>query len=241
VSHSERMTFSDNETAAPVGVGEAPAPSTSDEVPAWQARALERSLAGARARSVERLSQFVAAARALAAETGSSAFTVQQVVARSGQSLKSFYRHFESKDDLLLALLEEDIAVGALFLGELVSAHDDPVERVRTWFTGLFDLLAAGEQAYVSVLVREHQRLSESRPDELDRAVAPFIDLLADELERGVADGTVRAPEPRRDARLMLHLVLGSIHELVLGRDDRRPDEVGAYVWDFCRRSLVAR
>jgi TetR/AcrR family transcriptional regulator len=221
------MTFSQDETAAAV------------PLPAWQARALERSLADARARSVERLSQFVAAARSLAAETGSSAFTVQQVVERSGQSLKSFYRHFAGKDDLLLALLEEDIAVGALFLEELIDVHAEPIDRVGTWVTGLFHLLAAGGQAYVSVLVREHQRLSESRPDELAGAISPFVDLLAGELERGVRQGVVHSQEPARDARLVFHLVLGSIHELVLGRDARTPDEVGAYVWDFARRSLV--
>src|SRR4051794_31726344 len=82
-----RMTFSESET---VRVPEV-------ETPAWQARALERSLADTRARSVARLSETVAAARSLAEETGSSAFTVQQVVARAGQSLKSFYRYFESK------------------------------------------------------------------------------------------------------------------------------------------------
>jgi AcrR family transcriptional regulator len=219
------MSFSEGKTALlPAAEG----------TPSWQVRALERSTADARARSVARLSQFVAAARTLATETGSAGFTVKQVVAESGQSLKSFYRYFEGKDDLLLALLEEDIAVGALFLQELVDAHRDPVARVREWMFGLFELMAAGDQGYVAVLVHEYQRFIETRPEQMEVAVAPFIDLLARELERGREAGVIRAGEAHRDARLFLSLVLVAIREVVNGHDIRSPDEVAAYLWEFC-------
>ncbi|MEZ5206883.1 MAG: TetR family transcriptional regulator [Acidimicrobiales bacterium] len=168
------------------------------------------------------MSSFVAAARRLATETGSSAFTVQQVVAASGQSLKSFYRYFEGKDDLLLALLEEDCAVGALFLGEMVGRRRTPQTRARAWVLGIFELMAAGEHGYVSVLVREHRRLAEERPAELELALRPFIELLAGDLADGMAAGQVRAGDPWRDARMILHLVLGAIHDLVLGIGRRR-------------------
>jgi AcrR family transcriptional regulator len=226
------MAFSENEILRPPG---------DDSPPSWQVRALDRSLADSRARSVARLSQFVAAARALAEETGSSAFTVQQVVARSGQSLKSFYRYFASKDDLLLALLEEDIAVGAIFLGALIDEHTDPVERVHEWLVGLFGLMSAGDQGYVSVLVREHQRLAEQRSDQIDVAVAPFLDLLASDIQGGVDAGVVRSGDPWRDAQLIFQLSLGAIHQQVFGRDDREPAEVVAYLWRFCWGGLAVR
>ncbi len=219
-----RMTFSQVSTA---DLAAAP-------VPAWQARALDRSTADTSEQSVARLSQVVAAARALAEETGSSAFTVQQVVARSGQSLKSFYRFFGSKDDLLLALFEEDIAVGAMFLQALIDVHDDPVDRIREWLVGLFGLMGSGDQGYVSVLVREHQRLSETRADQMDLAVAPFVEALVDELERGVQQGVVRPGDSRRDARLVFQLCLSQIHEMVSARDLREPHDVAADLWDFC-------
>jgi AcrR family transcriptional regulator len=224
------MTFSDGETARVPDV----------EPPAWQVRALDRSLADTRARSVERLSSFVAAARALAEETGSSAFTVQQVVARSGQSLKSFYRYFGSKDDLLLALLEEDVAVGALFLRALIDVQDDPVDRVREWLIGLFTLMGSGDQGYVSVLVREHQRLSETHAEQLDLAVAPFVESLTEELARGSERGVVRSTDPRRDARLVFQLSLAAIHDVVSARDLREPTAVAEQLWNFCWGGLRA-
>ena len=212
-----------------------------------QDRALDRSLADARARSVERIASFVAAARQLATESGSSAFTVQQVVATSGQSLKSFYRHFEGKDDLLLALLEEDCGVGAEFLAAMVNRRRTPQTRARAWVLGMFELMAAGEHGYVAVLVREHQRLAEERPAELERALRPFVDLLAADLADGMATGVVRPGDARRDARTMLNLVFVAIHDLVLGLAspvavdaDASPDrpaqvaEAAEYVWSFC-------
>src|SRR6202000_3483962 len=39
-------------------------------------------------------------------DTRRTDFTVQEVVARSKTSLRAFYQHFSSKDELLIALLE---------------------------------------------------------------------------------------------------------------------------------------
>jgi AcrR family transcriptional regulator len=218
------MAFSTSESDLP------PAPP-----PAWQRRALERSMADVQARSVERLASFVQAARDLAAETGSSSFTVQQVVARSGQSLKSFYRYFDGKDALLLALIEEDCAVGALFLAEMVDRHTEPVDRVRAWVEGVFELMASGEESYVAVLVREHRRLVEARPEEVEGALRPLLQLLIDDLTLAMANGEMRPADPERDARTVFNLVLLYIHELVLaGRTADAVDEAAAYVWSFC-------
>src|ERR1700694_1485719 len=96
-----------------------------DPAPAgWQARALGRTLADARARDVERMERCVAAARELATETTSAAFTVAQIASRAGLSLKSFYRCFPGKDELLLALIEDDSQIGAHALAERVGKRE---------------------------------------------------------------------------------------------------------------------
>ena len=73
----------------------------------WEQRMLERSLDGARVQALARSGEFVHAALALLEEEGSVEFTVQDVVQRSGGSLRRFYQLFSSKDDLVLALFEE--------------------------------------------------------------------------------------------------------------------------------------
>lgn len=212
------------------------------DTPSWQARALDRSMSDVRARSVERLSLFVHAARELAAETGSSAFTVQQVVDRSGQSLKSFYRYFDGKDALLLALIEEDCTVGARLLERMLDDHREPVDRVRAWVLGVFELMASGDEGYVSVLVREHRRLAEARPDEIELALQPLVQLLVGDLTLAVAASDIRAADPARDAHSILNMVLLYIHGLLVeGRSERQVSETATYVWDFCWGGLRTR
>jgi AcrR family transcriptional regulator len=207
-------------------------------VAAWQLRALDRSLGAARGRSVERLAEFVQAARELTTETASSTFTVQQVVERSGQSLKSFYRLFAGKDDLLLALIEEDCAVGAVFLDELVERHDLAHRRVRAWVEGILELMAAGEPTYVTVLVREHRRLSETRAGQIEAAVGPLVASLEAAIAAGMDAGDVRPGDARRDAHTIFEVVLSTIHRLVLAGSGETSAEAATYVWEFCWSGL---
>jgi len=203
----------------------------------WRDRALERSLEPARARSVERLERLLDAARGLANETGRAAFTVAQVAARAELSLKSFYRCFAGKDDLLVALLEEDSRLGAMILTELVDAHPEPEARLRAYVTSLFELLTDDDAlGYAGVLVREHRRLSEQRPEEMRRALAPMIDLLEREIAAATAAGVCASPNPARDADLVFALVLEGIYDVSLGRAE--PLDEAAYLWGFCWAGL---
>lgn len=203
----------------------------------WRERALARSLEAPRARSVERIERLVAAARDLANETGAASFTVHQVTERSGLSLKSFYRCFEGKDDLLVALLEEDSRVGATILAEIVGGATGPEARLRAYVTGVFALLThEGALGYAGVLVREHRRLSEAHPDELTRALAPMVDVLVAQVDAAADAGVIASDDPTRDAATIFALVLEGIHDVTLGRVDASSQ--AAYLWSFCLAAL---
>src|SRR5262249_1029553 len=77
--------------------------------PGWRQRAVSKSLSAARSRAEQRVQALLDAAFALIDESGTTQFTIQEVVDRSKQSLRGFYQYFESKDELLFALLEETI------------------------------------------------------------------------------------------------------------------------------------
>jgi len=78
---------------------------------AWRDRAVERSTRAARQRAATRVQQFLDAARDIIVERSSIDFTVQEVVDRSKQSLRSFYQFFDGKHELLLALFEDALLV----------------------------------------------------------------------------------------------------------------------------------
>ncbi|HSO96318.1 MAG TPA: TetR/AcrR family transcriptional regulator [Acidimicrobiia bacterium] len=201
----------------------------------WRERALARTLEPARTRSVDRLERLVDAARDLANETGSAAFTVAQVAARAGVSLKVFYRCFAGKDDLLVALLEEDSRLGASILRDRVDQQGDRdgPGRIQAYVTGVFELLTLpGALGYAGLLVREERRLAESRPEDLQRALAPMIDLLTTEIEAAAASGAASSADPTRDARAVFALLLDGIHEVARG--GAQPLEVAAFLWRFC-------
>src|SRR5271154_7275415 len=96
--------------------------------------AVARSLDSARLRSEGRGQRFLDAGFELLsrAEPGKE-FTVQEVVDRSGQSLRSFYQYFAGKHELLLALFDEAIRSTADRLEELVARQDTPLERLHTF------------------------------------------------------------------------------------------------------------
>ena len=222
------MTFSEIEHGAGQGAG------------GWQARALARSLAGAHDRSVARLERLLDAARELANETGSAAFTVAEVAERAGMSLKGFYGCFAGKDDLLLALIEEDTRMGATLLASFVEANDDPVDRLHAYVDGLFSMLTVdGAMGYAGVLVREHRRLGEGRPDDLRVGLAPLVDMLAAEIEAAAAAGRAHTPDPAHDAEVVFRLLLTGIHEVTLGRRD--PADEAADLWRLCWSGLAPR
>ena len=205
--------------------------------PSARARALARSLEVPRARSVERLERFVAAARDLANAEGSATFTVAEVSRAAGLSLKSFYRCFAGKDDLLVTLLEEDSRLGAEILGASVDAEVAPTALLRAYVLGVFELLThPGALGYARVLVQEHRRLAEERPESLRAALAPMVDVLAAEIAHATESGVARSSGPARDAQTIFVLVLEGIHEVALGRAE--PLEQASYLWRFCAAAL---
>jgi AcrR family transcriptional regulator len=215
-----------------------PLPVGSSRSPVWRSRALDRSLEEPRARSVARMERLVAAARALANESGSATFTVAQVAERAGSSLKAFYRCFGSKDELLLALFEDDSNLGAGIVRDRVAAHGEPAARLQAYVVGLFEMLTNEDaRGYAGVLVREYRRLHEERADELDIALAPLVDLLVDEIRAASAAGACRSTDPARDARTVFVLVLAGIHEVTLGRE--RPLDAADHIWSFVWTGLA--
>lgn len=96
----------------------------------WQQRVVGRSLQDARRRSIDRGARLVqAAARVLERNHGES-LTVQEVADEAGQSLKTLYQYFASKDDLLLAVHEEAMRTWAKMIRASIAGLEDPVERL---------------------------------------------------------------------------------------------------------------
>jgi AcrR family transcriptional regulator len=113
--------------------------STAGEEPAWKQRAVERSTRAAKLRAEQRVQRFLDAAQAIIAGKGSTDFTVQEVVDRSRQSLRSFYQHFDGKHELLLALFEDALRRAAGQIRAAAAGQGDPLEALRVAVELLFE------------------------------------------------------------------------------------------------------
>jgi AcrR family transcriptional regulator len=181
----------------------------------------------------------VETARVLMGDAGAPVFTVTQVVAAAGTSLKSFYRCFESKDELLMALFRDDARRGADALATAVDCFDDPVARVRCAVVGLFGFITVdGRLPYAAALVRQHLRLSESRPEELRAVLQPFVDIFRIELENAGRTGALRVEDAGRTALTLFHLVVSHLHALICHQIDQSPTDVADDLWVFCAAAL---
>lgn len=87
---------------------------------------------GPEKRAARRL-QFVEAARELAGERGFRGITVDDVCARAGLSKGAFYGYFEAKQDLLAAILDQEIAEVDELLELLEATPDLQLEKIRTF------------------------------------------------------------------------------------------------------------
>src|SRR6476660_1280453 len=86
----------------------------------------------ARERAETRVQRFLDAAFELMATT-SKDFTLQEVVEKSGLSLRSFYQYFNGKHELLLALLEDSVRRNEEELRAAMAKEDTPLERLHSF------------------------------------------------------------------------------------------------------------
>jgi AcrR family transcriptional regulator len=171
--------------------------------------AVARALDQARSRAENRVELFLDAARELMS-TNSGEFTVQEVVDRSGQSLRTFYQYFAGKHELLLALFEESIRAAGAHLADVVAGTEDPLERLHDFTHEYFRmcrLTPKGElgSGLPPPIVEFAQQLLVSRPEEAAQAFAPLVVQLEELLTDAAAAGALR---PGLDLRRIAGVVL---------------------------------
>ena len=197
----------------------APVSSPSEE-PAWKQRAVERSIKTAKLRAAQRVQRFLDAAQAIITEKGSTDFTVQEVVDRSRQSLRSFYLQFDGKHELLLALFEDALSRAADQIRAATSGQADPLDRLKVAIELLFELSRPDPTAKRPLFTDFAPQLLISHPTEVRVAHAPLIVLFAELMEEA---------SRRRQASV------GGQPEAD-GRDDDADGDVHRTVERACRR-----
>jgi len=160
----------------------------------------------------------------VAARTGSVEPSVRDILQEAGLSTKAFYRHFHSKDDLMVVAYAEGTRVLTAFLEKKIGAHTDPVARIDAWIE------AYARQASPPLARRTLPwslgigRLALLFPDDFNANQAAIVALLDREITSAVAAGVATTPDPAGDAWLIFGYTVDTVRRhLLSGLAPSRP------------------
>jgi AcrR family transcriptional regulator len=236
---ARRSPVQSNHVLSPRQSPEPPVTSPGEE-PAWKQRAVERSIKTAKLRAAQRVQRFLDAAQAIIIEKGSTDFTVQEVVDRSRQSLRSFYLQFDGKHELLLALFEDALSRSADQIRAATENHTDALERLKVAVELLFEASRPDPTAKRPLFTDFAPRLLVTHPAEVKIAHAPLVTLLTELMEAAGEAGELRVDvNPKRVAAMTMQTVM-FLAQYSGGPDDATVKPINAdEVWDFCSRGFA--
>jgi AcrR family transcriptional regulator len=211
--------------------------------PSWRQRAVSRRLSAARSRAELRVQRFLDAAFALIDAKGTTDFTIQEVVDRSKQSLRGFYQYFDSKDELMFALLEEVVAESVEDIREAVESESKPIERLRAftirlheWCEPLDAPRKRGSHNRLPISDFSMQ-LAMKNPERATAVMAPISRMLVELLDAAVAARAIKSADTKRTAVLIQQTVMYSwlMNRLV---QNPRTRVTAEQAWEFCLHGL---
>jgi AcrR family transcriptional regulator len=180
----------------------------------------------------------VAAAAKSVQEHGVRGLSVAAVLEEAHLSTRAFYRHFESKDQLVAAVFMEMTQNEVRRLKTKMAEAADPVDAVAAWIDGRLDL--AFDETIKSELRQislEAQSKVFSNPESVWPSYAAILEPLIEQLQRGLELGVFQDIIPATAGK--------SIHGVVWAATQRQwatnhwdSDEIRQRALRFCLRGL---
>lgn len=214
----------------------------------WRDQAMNRVLSPARTRAEERLQSFFDAALELMQSSSGTEFTVQELVEKSGQSLRSFYQYFAGKHELLLALFDEAIRSTAQRLEDQLAKERTPQERLHRFVVEYYRMCLPAPKGRASknnptpVLAEFCHQLLTAHQEEASRAFVPLVALLEKTLADAVEAGAVRSSYAGEDvAGSILSTIMfnAAYASTISGTESPDSDRAADEMWEFIARGIV--
>ena len=144
------------------------------------------------------------------------------VLDEAGLSTRAFYRHFESKEALLEALMLREAAAVGRSLARAVAQAADPVAALEAWLERYLDVFyeprRARRAAQLSSAAYRVSRPSAQMMMEMRRiSCAPLVEAL----RAGHEAGVLHSPTPEADAYSIYSLITASQDASDVGDSDR--------------------
>ena len=209
-----------------------------EEPRAWAERSAERALAPRYSTYLGEIRRLIEAGLAVMRKSGDLDPRVGEIVREAGLSNQAFYRHFKSKDELLLAILDDGTRNLEGYLEHRMASAATPLERVRCWVEGMVAQATHASAAEATrPFVVHRARLAERFPEETARATEALVAPLRRALDEASETGALIQCEPALDAAAILQLAMGWMESKMLERSAPSAAEV-EHIVDFALRGL---
>lgn len=216
------------------------APAAEEAGADWHRRVVDRSLGPAAQRSIDRGSSLIRAAATLLERSGGDSFTVQDVADEAGQSMRTLYHYFESKDDLLLAVFEEAMRTYARMIEDAIADLSDPLERLGGGVIAAVRMQEYSGSGVTRGLARLRLKLAEVDPELIARSQEPVTTLMRGLLEDAAEAGRIETDDLDGSAFMILALRSAFITSRTLGNDYGVELPSVHLLTAFCLRGLGA-
>jgi AcrR family transcriptional regulator len=183
----------------------------------------------------------IEAAYSCLSEPHSGAVPVAAILARAQVSTRAFYRHFESKDELFLALLRQECEAMADRLDRIADEQlGGPIDQLEAWIRQMFGLASDPRlRMRMRVIDSDEVRCANGYRETRERAHTDRERSLVEILKRGRKDGSFPLAEPERDA-IAISAVVSRALTLTEPDDPAQPEQSVTRVLDFALRAMGA-
>jgi AcrR family transcriptional regulator len=209
--------------------------------PSRREAAVARVLDPARERAETRVQAFLDAAMELMNSGSGQEFTVQEVIERSGQSLRSFYQYFDGKYELLLALFEDSVRTVAAQLQADIADEPTAYERLHRFIVEYFHQCQPGlkgrtKRGFAPAFASFSHQLLTEHPVEASRAFVPLVSMLDGLLAAASDEGAIRSglDHPRLAGTILQAIMFNAFASTISGVSAHPADvDPGEELWDL--------
>jgi AcrR family transcriptional regulator len=159
----------------------------------------------------QRRDAFVDAGQVLVQTRGYEAFSVQDVLDAVGSSKGAFYHYFQSKDDLVDAVVTRMAGQATAVVDAMIDSPDlTAVEKLGRLFNGLAQFKAERKDLVLGILrvwISESNAIVRERSRRLVKEnLVPWLERI---IAQGIDEGTFQTGHPEKLARVLSALIVG--------------------------------
>jgi AcrR family transcriptional regulator len=171
-------------------------------------------------------------------DNGVQGLSISAVLERAQLSTRAFYRHFESKDQLVSTVFLEMAIVEKRRLTRKMASASTPAEGVAAWIDGRLDLaFSENVKSDLRQMSLEAQSQTFAAPELIQPAYAEMLEPLVDQIERGIKERAFYDVDPTSEAQSIQGVVWASTERQWATGDCQRV-EVRKRTVQFCLRGL---